>query len=196
MKKVLIATTIVLVLVIVVLASVIAGTMVPKDSLPGFLGNKTAVKEGAQPAGQPAAQPAGQPGQQKLLTPQEAAKTMDLPDKKPSQYKIGIPMEKAIKAKKPFVVLFYADWCPHCRAFMPKFEILSQLYAGKYNFVMINAESPKNAPYVNDYAIGAFPTVFTVDPKTGARSMINNTIYGSIDRMSAELDRFIGTGGR
>lgn len=189
MKKVFIATTIVLVLVIVVLASVIVGTMVPKDSLPGFLGNKPATKEGAP-------QPTGQPGQQKLLTPQEAAKTMDLPDKKPSQYRIGIPMDKAMKAKKPFVVLFYADWCPHCRAFMPKFQILSELYKEKYNFVMLNAEDQKNAPYVNDYAIGAFPTVFTVDPKTGARSMINNTIYGSIDRMSAEFDRFLGTGGK
>lgn len=194
MKKILIATIIVLSIVVVILAAVVVGTLVPKKSLPGFLAGKQAAQEGAAQPEQPAPQP-GQPGQ-KLVSPQEAAKTMDLPAKKPSQYKIGIPMDKAMKAKKPFVVLFYADWCPHCRAFMPKYQILSELYKDKYNFVMLNAEDQKNASYVNDYAIGAFPTVFTVDPKTGARSMINNTIYGSIDRMSAEFDRFLGTGGK
>lgn len=172
MKKVLITSTIVLGILVIVLASVLVGMFIPKP---------ISQQPIAGPQG-PQAQQQGQPGQQ--------AK-QQIPNKKPSQYKIGISYKEAMKSKKPFVVLFYADWCPHCMAFMPNFESLSKRYASKYNFVMLDAEAKKNADIVKDYAIGGYPTVFIADPVTGGRNLLNNTIYLDLDRMGGELDRYL-----
>lgn len=167
MKKVLITSTIVLGILVIVLASVLVGMFIPKGSF-------------------------APEGNQAMTGPQGAQQAQpQVPTKKPSQYKIGISYNEAMKSNKPFVVLFYADWCPHCMAFMPNFESLSQRYSNQYNFVMLNAEAKKNTAIVKDYAIGGYPTVFISDPATGGRSLLNNTIYLNMDRMSAELDRYL-----
>lgn len=67
-------------------------------------------------------------------------------DLKPSEYGVGIPYETAMQDKKPFVALFYDDWCTYCIRFMPKYKVLSEIYKDKYNFVTVNVEDEKNPP--------------------------------------------------
>lgn len=113
------------------------------------------------------------------------------PTMKPSQYKIGIPYEKAMKAKKPVITLFYADWCHYCIRFMPTFQTLSKVYKDDYNFTKINVEDPKYQKLVKEIGITGFPTVFIIDPKYDNRVLLSNAIFGDLKSLRKELDRFL-----
>lgn len=112
-------------------------------------------------------------------------------DLKPSEYGIGISYEAAMQDKKPFVALFYDDWCTYCMRFMPKYKVLSDIYKNKYNFVTINVENEKYSPVVMDYAIGSLPTVYIIDPTIDNRVLISNTIYHDLEKVRTELDRYL-----
>lgn len=112
-------------------------------------------------------------------------------EEKPSDYKIGIAYEKALESDKPMVGLIYVDWCGYCLRFMPKFKVLSMMYKGKYNFVMINAEDPANKDLMEDVALTGFPTVYVMDPKFDNRFLINNAIYHNTPKFQKELDRYL-----
>jgi len=112
-------------------------------------------------------------------------------DLKPADYNIGITYEQAIVDDKPFVALFYADWCTYCKRFMPKYKILADVYKGKYNFVMINAEDTRYANLVTDYSINAFPTIYIIDPTLDNRVSIYNGIYDDLGKLRTEFDRYL-----
>ena len=59
----------------------------------------------------------------------------DLANKKhvPSDYKIGVTYDEALKSDKPVLALFYVDWCGYCLRFMPKFKTISTIYKDKYS---------------------------------------------------------------
>lgn len=172
MKKILLANTIILSILVIVLTSLVIGLLIPRG---GNLG-----------APQYVANQGGQQGQQ-------AGPQGQLPDKKPSEYKIGISYDKAIKADKPFAALFYADWCPHCRAFAPMYKDLADRYSDKYNFVMVNAEDKKNADLLREFQISAFPTLYLVNPKTGDHKYIKNELFASMGTLGGELDKYLKT---
>lgn len=113
------------------------------------------------------------------------------PTKKPSEYKIGINYEKAIKAKKPIMVLFYADWCHYCIKFMPIYQEISKIYEDDYNFSKINVEDPKYEKLVKEIGITGFPTVYLIDPKYDNRVLLSNAYFGDIKKLRGELDRFL-----
>lgn len=113
------------------------------------------------------------------------------PTKKPSEYKIGIPYEKAMKAKKPVIALFYADWCGYCIKFMPTFEALSKIYKDDYNFTKVNVEDPQHEKLVRGIGITGFPTVFILDPKYDNKILLSNAIFGDMKKFRIELDRFL-----
>jgi len=112
-------------------------------------------------------------------------------EEKPSDYKIGIPYEKALESDKPMVGLMYVDWCGYCLRFMPKFKVMSMKYGSKYNFVMINAEAPENRQLIEDVALTGFPTVYVIDPKFDNRFLINNAIYHNAPKFDKELNRYL-----
>jgi thiol-disulfide isomerase/thioredoxin len=112
-------------------------------------------------------------------------------DLKPSDYNVGIPYELAMKADKPFVALFYADWCTYCKRFMPKYKILSEVYGNKYNFVMLNVENPAYQKVVRDYVISGFPTIYIIDPSIDNRILINNGLYDNLFSLRTEFDRYL-----
>lgn len=112
-------------------------------------------------------------------------------DLKPSDYGIGITYENAMKEKKPFVALFYADWCTYCKRFMHRYKSLSEIYKDKYNFVMINVEDTSYDNIVKDYAISGFPTMYIIDPSIDNRILINNGIYDDLGKMRVEFDRYL-----
>lgn len=126
-----------------------------------------------------------------MLATQNAPKENQEPTMKPSQYKIGIPYEKAMKAKKPVITLFYADWCHYCIKFMPTFQTLSKIYKNDYNFAKINVEDPNYQKLVKEIGITGFPTVFIIDPKYDNRVLLSNAIFGDLKSLRTELDRFL-----
>lgn len=109
----------------------------------------------------------------------------------PSEYNISITYESAMQDNKPFVALFYTDWCTYCERFMPKYKILEDIYKDKYNFVMINAENQTYNKVVQDYAIGGFPTIYIIDPTIDNRILLNNTLYDDLSKLKVEFDRYL-----
>lgn len=110
---------------------------------------------------------------------------------KPSDYKIGIEYQEALKSDKPMLALFYVDWCGYCLKFMPKYKIVSNIYKDKFNVVMLNAENPENLKLVEDVSLSGFPTLYILDPKYDNRVLLNNGIYMDMKKLRVELDRFL-----
>ena len=112
--------------------------------------------------------------------------------KHPSEYKIGIKYEEALQSDKPMLTVFYVDWCGYCLKFMPKFKILSNLYKGKYNFVMLNVEeNDANGKLAETVGISGFPTVYIIDPKYDNRVLMPNAFYQDLGKFRVELDRYL-----
>ncbi len=121
---------------------------------------------------------------------EQAAPSADEPSKKPSEYKFGIPYEKAIKDKKPMIVLFYADWCGFCVRFMPIYEELYKNHKKQFNFVKVNVEDSKYRDAVEKYEISAFPTVFMVNTRTDKREHLKNENFGDMNKLDQLLNDF------
>lgn len=111
--------------------------------------------------------------------------------KVPSDYKIGIPYEQAIKSDKPMLALFYVDWCGYCLRFMPKYKEIHSAYKDKFSVVMLNAEEPKNQSLVADVKLTGFPTLYIIDPKYDNRLLLNNALYLDKPSLQKELDRYL-----
>ena len=115
----------------------------------------------------------------------------DQPTKKPSEYKFGIPYEKAVKdTKKPMIVLFYADWCGFCIRFMPIYEELYKNHKDHFNFTKVNVEDNKYIDAVKKYEISAFPTVFMVNTKKDTHEHLKNENFGDMNKLNELLDDF------
>lgn len=138
---------------------------------------KGLLSNGAVPSAKPAAEAPAQPDSNE-------------PTKKPSEYKFGIPYEKAVKAKKPMIVLFYADWCGFCVRFMPIFEELYKNHKNQFNFVKVNVEDKKYEAAVKKYEIAAFPTVFMVNTKTDKREQLKNENFGDMSKLDSLMNDF------
>jgi len=122
----------------------------------------------------------------------------DMPDlteqgqpKRPSDYKVGIDYNQAMKGKKPVLALFYADWCGYCVRFMPIFQALSEKYKDDVEFAKVNVEDPNYEKVVKEIGITGFPTVFILDPKYDNKVLISNASLSSVEDVSVELDRFV-----
>jgi thiol-disulfide isomerase/thioredoxin len=69
--------------------------------------------------------------------------------------------------KEAEMMLFYVDWCPHCKTAKPEWEQLKSEYEGKtingYNviFTEINCtnDSPETEKLMNTYKIEGYPTI-------------------------------------
>ena len=110
---------------------------------------------------------------------------------KPSDYKIGISYEDAVKSDRPIVALFYVDWCGYCMKFMPKYKIVQDIYKKEFNFVMLNAEAPENLKLVEDVSLTGFPTMYILDPKYDNRVLLNNALYMDMKKLRVEFDRYL-----
>ena len=120
-----------------------------------------------------------------------AVTNMNAP-KHPSEYKIGISYDEAVKSDKPMLAVFYVDWCGYCLRFIPKFRILNTLYKNKYNFVMINVEGDQNTrALAEDVGIAGYPTVYILDPKYDNRVLLSNSYYHNLKKFRVELDRYL-----
>lgn len=59
----------------------------------------------------------------------------------------------------PAFVMYYADWCGHCKRTKPFLEEAMTEYKGKIQIVMIDAEDAKHAALVKQEGISGFPTI-------------------------------------
>lgn len=112
-------------------------------------------------------------------------------DLKPSDYAIGVTYEQAMADKKPFIELFYANWCSYCMRFMPKYKSIADIYKNKYNFVMINVDDEQYKKVVDEAGVSGFPTLYIVDPTIDNKISLNNSIYDDLKKLRVELDRYL-----
>ena len=113
----------------------------------------------------------------KVNNPNKQARVQN---EKPSENGIfskkSMSLKDAMKDSKTAIVLFYADWCPHCRNFAPTFKDMEKdrKLKKKYNFVRINSEDPTAQQTMQEYEIQGFPSLFMVNPKTGEKQQVEN----------------------
>ena len=65
--------------------------------------------------------------------------------------------DEVVKADKPVVVDFYADWCGPCKIIEPIMNQLSKEYEGKAKFVRIDTDA--NQELAMQFGIMSIPTV-------------------------------------
>jgi thioredoxin len=79
--------------------------------------------------------------------------------------------EKVLKANKPVVVDFYAEWCGPCQMAMPVIEALAEEYKDKVVIGKINVDEEQEL--AQKYDVKSIPTIIVfkegkeVDRKTG-----------------------------
>lgn len=112
-------------------------------------------------------------------------------DLHPSDYKIGLSYDDAIKVNKPIIAMFYVDWCTYCKNFMPKLRIINSIYKNQYNVVMINCEDPQNKKVIDDYQITSYPTIYIIDYSKNMRIHLDNGNYGDLGFLKREFDRYL-----
>ena len=87
---------------------------------------------------------------------------------------IGAPPNLTPKADECIVALFYADWCPHCVEFKPKFNEAKASFNGqkgktgkKLKFVLVDCEEYKEL--AKEFDVSGYPTVNIIDGKGTAK---------------------------
>lgn len=56
-------------------------------------------------------------------------------------------------------VMYYAEWCGHCKKTLPEFNKLMDNYKGKVTIIAIDSENSDNAELVKNQKIQGFPTI-------------------------------------
>ena len=72
------------------------------------------------------------------------------------------------------IILFKADWCGHCKRFLPVWEQLKKQFQSKFNFITYDADNDKDT--VDEYKVTGFPTILFKDqehvrPYDGSRDL-------------------------
>jgi thiol-disulfide isomerase/thioredoxin len=87
------------------------------------------------------------------------------------------PPLRAITRSQPRFLMFYVDWCPHCREALPEFEQLAgtqTLGMTAVDFVLVDHDKSKSE--WSDYDVRGYPTMIletsngTRVPYTGPRT--------------------------
>lgn len=60
---------------------------------------------------------------------------------------------------QPSFVMYYAEWCGHCKRAKPEFQNLMDSYKGPIKIMMVDCEAPENANLVKSQNIKGFPTI-------------------------------------
>ena len=56
-------------------------------------------------------------------------------------------------------VMYYAEWCGHCKKTLPEFNKLMDNYKGKVRIIAIDSENTDNADLIKEQKIGGYPTI-------------------------------------
>ena len=65
--------------------------------------------------------------------------------------------KEVLDSKELWLIIFYAPWCGHCKAFSPEFEKAAKALKGIFKLGAVNADSEKDLS--KEYEIESYPTV-------------------------------------
>ena len=65
--------------------------------------------------------------------------------------------KQVIDSEELWLILFYAPWCGHCKAFHPEFEKVSKATKGLFRIGAVNCEDERDI--AQKYKIDGYPTV-------------------------------------
>ena len=86
------------------------------------------------------------------------------------------------------LVLFYADWCPHCTKFKPTWETVSTSVNSEENKKMISIDvgdnSSESQKLMKEYNVSGFPTIVLIDKSNDKKTI--ETYEGGRDKSSLE----------
>jgi len=68
------------------------------------------------------------------------------------------PVAPPAPVHRPAIVLFYADWCPHCQHFKPEWEKLSNVLKNS-PFDTIDFEQKRDPAEIERNQVTGFPTI-------------------------------------
>lgn len=95
--------------------------------------------------------------------------------------------DKVLKADKPVLVDFYADWCGPCKALAPTLEEVSQELAGQAEIVKINVD--ENPDLASKFGVRSIPTLLFFKAGDVKNSLLGNQ---SKKEISSALSSLIG----
>lgn len=77
------------------------------------------------------------------------------------EFKGSFSIEAFENDNKPMFLVVYADWCGHCKRFMPEYNKLKNKYdeINGVKLYAINSEDPKSQELVQKLNISGFPTM-------------------------------------
>ena len=59
----------------------------------------------------------------------------------------------------PLFIMYYAEWCGHCKRTMPHFNKLIENYKGDIKIIAVNSEDEENKDLIKSQNIKGFPTI-------------------------------------
>ncbi len=59
----------------------------------------------------------------------------------------------------PVLVMYYAEWCGHCKNTKPELEKAKNAYSGPIQIVMLDGDAPENSALMKQEDIQGFPTI-------------------------------------
>lgn len=83
----------------------------------------------------------------------------------------------AMKAHKPIIALYTADYCTYCQRFKPIYKKVSKELSEKYSFVTIDVTQRINNGICDNVYIESIPTLYLFDIKTGKKQEIPRYLY-------------------
>ena len=74
-----------------------------------------------------------------------------------------VELNNSMQKEYPCLIMFFVDWCPHCKAMKPEFEKVSK--KSKVQCYAVNCETQKHI--ANSFGVDSYPTiVFMADSKS------------------------------
>ncbi len=98
-------------------------------------------------------------------------------------------IDELLKSKRPFVIDFYADWCPPCQAMIPIMEKLEKKYRGKVEIVRVNVDLSQNRSLVIKYKVVSIPTFVFINKKGEVTNIIIG--YREMEVMENEFKKLL-----
>jgi len=66
---------------------------------------------------------------------------------------------EAFDNSQPSFIMYYAEWCGHCKRTKPEFKKLMESYNGPVKLMMVDCEAKENSQLVKEQGIKGFPTI-------------------------------------
>ena len=94
---------------------------------------------------------------------------------------------EVIKAGKPVIVDFWAEWCGPCKQLSPKIDNIAKSYNGKVVVGKVNVD--RFAPLAAEYNVRGIPNLLIFNNGVVFESLVGNVPENDITEI---LDRIIG----